>query len=58
MVLKKLLPHLATRGLKVRLRVTWANIGVPSSDVPAEIELFYMRIERHGSVPGFLLIFR
>ena len=25
----------------------WANIGVPSSDVPAEVELLHMRIERH-----------
>ena len=53
MVLKKLLPHLATRGtysprgLMVRWSVTWANIGVPSSDVPTEVDLLHMRIERH-----------
>ena len=27
----------------------WANIGVPSSDVPAEVELLHMRIEHHDS---------
>ena len=25
----------------------WANIGVPSSDVPAEVDSLHMRIERH-----------
>ena len=25
----------------------WANIGVPSSDVPAEVDLLHMRIESH-----------
>ena len=38
---------LLPRGLKVRWSVTWANIGVPSSDVPAEVDLLHMRIERH-----------
>ena len=37
--------HLLPRGLKVQWSVTWANIGVPSSDVPAEVELLHMRIE-------------
>ena len=27
--------------------MTWANIGVHSSDVPAEVELLHMGIERH-----------
>ena len=45
-----LLPGALTpRGLKVRWSVTWANIGVPSSDVPAEVDLLHMRIEHHGS---------
>ena len=39
-------------GLKVRWGVTWANIGVPYSDVPAEVELLHMRIERHVSDIG------
>ena len=34
-------------GLKVWWSLTWANIGVPSSDVSAEVDLLYMRIERH-----------
>ena len=57
MVLKKLLPNIATRGtysqkeLKVRWCVTWANIGVPSSDVPAEVELLHMIIERNVIFP-------
>ena len=38
---------LTPQGLKVRWSVTWANIGVPSIDVPAEVELLHMRIERH-----------
>ena len=38
---------LTSKGLKVRRSVTWANIGVPSSDVPAEVDLLHMRIERH-----------
>ena len=52
-VLKKLLPnpatmgHLLPRGLKVRWSVVWVNICVPSSDVPAEVDLLHMRIERH-----------
>ena len=61
MVLKKLLPHLATRGtysparvLKMRWSVTWANIGAPSSDVPAEVDLLHMRIERHAHVTNQL----
>ena len=59
MVLKKLLPQLATRGTyspggqKVRWSVTWAKIGVPSSEVPAEVDLLHMRIERHD-MPGCL----
>ena len=28
----------------------WANIGVPSSDVPAKVDLLHMRIERHDCV--------
>ena len=39
---------LTPQGLKVRWSVTWANIGVPSSDVPAEVDLLHMRIERHA----------
>ena len=38
-------------GLKMRWSMMWANIGVPSSDVPAEVELLHMRIERHGMTP-------
>ena len=34
--------------LKVRWSVTWANIGVPSSDVPAEVDLLHMRIDVMG----------
>ena len=45
--------HLLPMGLKVRWSVTWANIVVPSSDVPAEVDLLYMRIERHDLL-GFL----
>ena len=41
--------YLLPRGLKVRWSVTWANIGVPSSDVPAEVELLHMMIERHAA---------
>ena len=41
---------LTPRGLKVRWSVTWANIGVPSSDVPARVDLLHMRIERHAKV--------
>ena len=49
MVLKKLLPHLATRGtyspgiggaMKRDVRKHWC-------DVPAEVGLLHMRIERH-----------
>ena len=40
---------LLPRGLKVRWSVTWANIGVPSSDVPAEVDLLHTRIERHAT---------
>ena len=32
----------------MRWSVTWANIGVPSSDVPAEDEWLHMWIEHHG----------
>ena len=32
--------------------MTWANIGVPSSDVPAEVELLHMRIEHHAKRPS------
>ena len=39
--------HLLPRGLKVQWSVTWANIGVPSSDVPAEVDLLHIRIELH-----------
>ena len=53
MVLKKLLPHLATRGTyspghwMCDEAWPWTNIGVPSSDVPAEVESLHMRTERH-----------
>ena len=50
---------LAPSGLNVRWSVMWANIGVPSSHVPAEVELLHMRIERHAvercNTPKFLL---
>ena len=37
--------------------MTWANIGVPSSDVPAEVDLLHMRIERHDwTVYGIIFI--
>ena len=44
--------HLLPRVLKVRWSVMWANIGVPSSVVPAEVDLLHMRIGRHaGDAP-------
>ena len=55
MVFKKLLQHLATKGTYSpgdwKCDEAWReqNIGVPSSDVPAEVDLLHMRIERHGS---------
>ena len=39
--------HLLPWGLKVRWSMMWGSIGVPSSDVPAEVELLHLRIERH-----------
>ena len=50
MVLKKLLPHLATWGTYSpgdwRCDEAWANIDVPSSDVSAEVDLLHIRIKR------------
>ena len=40
--------NLHPRELKVWWSVARANIGVPSSDVPAEVELLHMIIESHG----------
>ena len=42
--------YLLPRGLKVRWSVTWANVGVPSNDVPAEVDLLHMRVESHAFV--------
>ena len=46
--------HLLPRGLKVQWSMTWENIGVLlCSDMPAEVDLLHMRIERHaGKSPG------
>ena len=56
MVLKKLLPHLATRDTYSpgdwRCDEAWReqNIGVPSSDVQSDVDLLHMRIERHDDI--------
>ena len=46
-------PGALPRGLKVRWSVTWANIGVPSKEVAAEVDLLHMRIERYARMHAF-----
>ena len=38
---------LTPQGIEGAWSMTWANIGVPSSDVPAEVDSLHMIIERH-----------
>ena len=51
MVFKKLLQHLATRGTYSpgdwRRNEAWREQTLVYSDVPAEVDLLHMRIERH-----------